>query len=65
MPKPALIIAGLMVSTAAMAHPGHGQSTGLAHYLIEPFHVLGGAALALAVVVGMRALRRRHARAAQ
>ena len=54
-----LTIASILVGTAAWAHPGHGQSAGLAHYFIEPVHVFGGVALAVALVVGVRILRRR------
>lgn len=48
---------------SALAHPGHG-STGdghtLAHYLGEPLHVAGGAALLLGVVAVAAALRVRR-----
>ena len=62
MSKLVLLIASVLIATAASAHPGHGQSTGLAHYFIEPIHVLGGVAFGVAVVMGVRTLRRRQAR---
>ena len=57
-----LLIASVLIATAASAHRGHGQSTGLAHYFIEPLHVLGSVAVGLALVVGVRTVRRRRAR---
>ncbi len=53
--------------SAAFAHPGHGTTGSgheIAHYLGEPFHVWGAAALALAVVALVRVVRSRRRSAA-
>ncbi len=62
--KLSLIIASILMATAASSHPGHGESSGLVHYLTEPLHTIGGVALVLAAVGGARAVYRRHAREA-
>ena len=58
------IIVSALVATAASSHPGHGEATGLVHYLIEPVHIVGGVGLVLAAAGGARALYRRYARTA-
>lgn len=62
MPSLVLIIVGLLVSTAAAAHPGHGYTSGFAHYLTAPVHVVGGVAVVFVLVLGLSALWRRRAR---
>ena|GEM_PF-1171469 len=51
-----IVLAALCGPTVAWAHPGHGlgDGTSLLHYLTSPIHV-GGAMLALTVVIGIRA----------
>lgn len=53
------------IPTTAFAHPGHGQTDpdGWTHYLTEPVHVaVIGAAVALAVAVGVSWRRSRSSR---
>lgn len=47
----------MMITLAAMAHPGHGTTDGLSalHYLTEPVHVAGGAFM-LALCIGIAAI---------
>jgi hypothetical protein len=71
-PIPALARALLVLGVApslASAHPGHGSATlpsSVAHYLLEPEHLLPGAIL-LGLLVGLVAVRRirREARSAR
>ncbi len=57
-----LILVSLLAATTAFAHPGHGETTGLVHYFVEPLHVMGVVVLVLALIAGARVLYRRHAR---
>lgn len=64
-------IMGLLVSSIAVAHPGHGYISGdfsLVHYLIEPVHMVTGLSLVMGLLLaasyGVRAIgsRRRASR---
>jgi len=60
----ALVLAALLGSVAASAHPGHGvgDGTSLLHYLTSPLHV-GRAMLVLTALAGLSMLQRRKATA--
>jgi hypothetical protein len=55
-----LVIAGLLVSTGLMAHPGHGTFTGneIWHYITSPLHI--GIVLAIVVVAIVLLVRKKH-----
>ncbi|MCP5040763.1 MAG: hypothetical protein GY944_07015 [bacterium] len=49
----------LFMSSAAFAHPGHGQAgESTTHLLTDPYHV-GLAVVAIALVIGVARLRHR------
>jgi hydrogenase/urease accessory protein HupE len=55
-----------LLASGASAHPGHGRAgegTSLLHYLTEPIHVVGIAALLLSFASGVAILRGRLVRA--
>ena len=57
------IVLAIAVTTAANAHPGHGQdgsSFSGSHYLTEPLHVFGAFILFVGFVAGGWLLRRRR-----
>jgi hydrogenase/urease accessory protein HupE len=60
-----LSLAAVALAAPASAHPGHGGSEGLVHYLAEPVHValtalllLGGVGMARLVLRARREHRR-------
>lgn len=58
-----VILTIVLMSSAAGAHPGHGepgQGSSLAHYLTEPVHVLAALASVLFVLAAARSLRQRR-----
>ena len=55
-----LVIAGLLVNTGLMAHPGHGTFTGneIWHYITSPLHI--GIVLAVVVIAIVLLVRKKY-----